>query len=245
MEHIWTFFAFPLNILAALLWMVSWGLLWKSHSQCAIVKFLLSPAATVSAFVLLIIAGLSVGFTGNRDLVSSIPFVVLLLYVQTVVYLVILRGWRRKEGAIRWRFLLIHAGFLLAVGAGFWGSPDSSEVRLKLICGQESRNAYKMDGCLTALDYELSLLDHRVDLSDDGKPSYYEAIVSINDGDSEVITVNHPFSVSLAEDIYLASVTDSGCVFQIVREPWRYFALAGILMLLTGAFLLFIKGPRR
>ena len=59
------------------------------------------------------------------------------------------------------------------------------------------------------------------------------------------ITVNHPYSVRLGEDIYLASASEGGCVFQIVREPWRYFALAGILMLLAGAFLLFIKGPRR
>ena len=84
-----------------------------------------------------------------------------------------------------------------------------------------------------------------VETSVDGKPSYYEAQVSVDGGEPVSIIVNHPHSVHFGEDIYLASVTESGCVLQIVREPWRYFALAGILMLLAGAFMLFIKGPRR
>ena len=30
---------------------------------------------------------------------------------------------------------------------------------------------------------------------------------------------------------------------QIVREPWRGLTLAGIVMLLLGAFMLFVAGP--
>ena len=244
MEHIWIFFAFPLNLLLAFLWMALWGMLWKKHPQCGIVKFLLSPIASFLAIILLIIASLVIGFSDYRDLVHSIPFVMLILYVQTVVFLVTLRGWRRKGGAIRWRFLLIHAGFLLAVCSGFWGSPDSSELRLKLAQGQESQRAYMMDGSITTLDYKLNLLDYKVELSSEGKPSYYEAVVSVND-DEAVTTINHPLSINLGENVYLASVSDAGCIFQIVREPWRYFTLTGILMLLTGAFMLFIRGPRQ
>ena len=169
----------------------------------------------------------------------------MLLYVLTVVYLVTLRGWRSRNGQIRWRFLFIHAGFLLAVGAAFWGSPDSSELRVKLVPEQECVSAYKLDASVTALHYKLRLEDYRIDFNEEGKPVYYEAVVSVGDSDAKVITVNHPLSVSLGEDIYLASVSEGGCVLQIVREPWRYFALTGILMLLLGAFMLFIKGPKR
>ena len=88
-------------------------------------------------------------------------------------------------------------------------------------------------------------LIEKVALSDDGKPSYYEAIVNVDDADAQIITVNNPLSISVGEDIYLVSISDSGCVFQIVREPWRYFALAGILMLIAGAFMLFIRGPKK
>lgn len=253
MGQFWTFFAFPLNMLLAMLWFGSWAWLWKSRSSdsgmkspaSSLLRFMLSPAATVSALVILIAACLWIGFSGSRDFVQTVPFVVVLLYLQTVVFLVTLRGWRRPCGRVRWRFLLVHAGLLLAISAGFWGAPDSSEMRLMLAGGQSSEKAFLMDGRLTSLGYEIGLEDYRIEVSDDGKPSYYEAQVSVDGGESARIMVNHPYSVRFGEDIYLASVTDAGCVFQIVREPWRYFALAGIIMLLAGAFLLFIKGPRK
>jgi hypothetical protein len=91
-----------------------------------------------------------------------------------------------------------------------------------------------MDGSLNALAYELSLIDYKTETSADSKPSYYEATISVNNGDSVKITVNHPYNIRFGEDIYLASISENACVFQIVREPWRYFALAGIIMLLAG-----------
>lgn len=253
MGQFWTFFAFPLDLLLAILWFGGWGWLYKSrpagdgikHVASRLLRFVLSPAATISALVMFLAACLWIGFSGSRQFVQTVPFVAVLLYVQTVVFLITLRGWRRPDGVIRWRFLLIHAGLLLALGAGFWGAPDSSEMRLPLAGGQSSEKAYMMDGRVAALGYELTLEDFRVDTSDDGKPSYYEALVSVDGGQRAKITVNHPYSVRFGEDIYLASVSEAGCVFQIVREPWRYFALAGILMLLAGAFMLFIKGPGR
>ena len=245
MEQFWSFFSFPLNVLLALPWLVSWGLLWKNHKDCAPIRFLLSPAATISSLVILGASLLWIGLSGDRDFVQSIPFVLLLLYVQTVVYLVTLRGWKRGDGVVRWRFLIIHAGFLLAAGSAFWGAPDSSELRVILKQGQESASAYRMNGQLTALGYDLHLESYKVDLSEDGKPSYYEAIVNVDDAYAQIITVNNPLSISVGEDIYLVSISDSGCVFQIVREPWRYFALAGILMLIAGAFMLFIRGPKK
>ena len=243
MGYFWTFFAFPLDLLLAILWFGGWAWLWKAYPTCRVVRFMLSPAATVSALVILVAACIWIGFSGDREFVQTVPFVAVLLYVQTVVFLVILRGWRHSGGAVRWRFILIHAGLLLALGAGFWGSPDSIEMRLPLAGDQTSEKAYLMDGRITSLGYQLRLDDFKVETSVDGKPSYYEAIVSVDDGDSVRITVNHPYSVRCGEDIYLASVSDAGCVFQIVKEPWRYFALVGLLMLLAGAFMLFIKGP--
>jgi hypothetical protein len=245
MGQFWTFFAFPLNLLLAILWFGGWGWLWKNRPASKCVRFMLSPSATVSALVLLLCGGLWIGLSGSRDFVQTVPFVAVLLYVQTVVFLITLRGWRRSDGVIRWRFLLIHIGLLMAVGAGFWGAPDSSEMRLSLSKGDVAQKAYLMDGRVAALGYDLSLEDYDVETSSEGKPSYYEARVSVDGGECVKITVNHPYSVRMGEDIYLSSVSEAGCVLQIVREPWRYFALAGILMLLAGAFMLFIKGPRR
>lgn len=245
MDNIWTFFTFPLNLLLAVLWMAGWRWLWRRCPSSAVMRFMLSPAATVLSIVLLTVSCLWLGFSGDRDFVRSVSFVAMLLFVQTVVYLIILRGWRRADGVIRWRFLLIHAGFLLAVGAGFWGSPDSEELRMVMKPGESSQVAFRPDGSRKALGYGLGMTDYDVEYSIEGKPSHYEAVVSINDGQGRSISVNHPYSVSPGEDIYLISVSADSCVLQIVREPWRYFALAGILMLLAGAFMLFIGGPRR
>ena len=242
MNH-WTFFAFPLNLLIAALWIWGWVMMWRRHSRA--VRVLLSPSATISAFVLLILSCLWIGLSGDRTFVESLIFVTILLYVQTVLLLVTLRGWKTPAGDIRWRFLLLHSGLLLAVGAGFWGAPDSSEMRVALERGQETQVAYNMDGTMSGLDYTLELKDVHTEYSAAGGPVDYEAVVSVDGAAPVSLTVNNPYSVSLGEDIYLASVNQEFCILQIVSEPWKYFALFGILMLLTGAFMLFIKGPRR
>ena len=246
MDQFWDFFSFPLNFILAMLWMVGFGLLWKHKTESYIIRFLLSPDATIVSLLLLLCFGLLMGFGLNRSLVHSVPFVVSLLFIQTVVYVVVLRGWKVPSGYVRWRFLLIHAGLLIAVGAAFWGAPDAYEVRVQLQKGQTSQIAYTMNGKITGLGYELELKDYSTEYSDSGKPIYYEAVISLDDEEEAVITVNHPYNVRYGEDIYLTSVSEEGgCVLQIVHEPWRYFALAGIIMLLAGAFMLFIGGPKR
>ena len=245
MERIWTFFSFPLNLFLAMIWIAGLVWLWKNKPSCALVRFLVSPAATVSSLILFLAMGIWIGLTSRTWVVWSIPFVLGFLYIQTVLFMVTLRGWRRPSGPVRWRFLLIHSGMLLALGAGFWGAPDSYELRVKSAKGTTTEVAYDKNGSLTGLGYELTLNDFKTEFSKSGQPSHYEAWVSVNGDDEAVITVNHPYNVRFGEDIYLTSVSDEGCVFQIVREPWRYFALVGILMLIAGAFMLFVGGPRR
>ena len=140
---------------------------------------------------------------------------------------------------------MLHAGLLLALGAGYWGAPDSYELRVALDKGQAVCEAYRMDGQKDGLSYELKLIGCEARYSIDNKPIHYEAIVSADDSEPVKITVNHPYNVRIGEDIYLTSVSDNGCVLQIVHEPWRYLGLAGILMLMAGAVMLFLKGPRK
>ena len=245
MQDFWTFFAFPLNLILAVLWAAGWGWSYKNRPESHPVRFMLSPAATISSIVLLVVASLWIGLSGDRDFVRSVVFVLILLYLQTVLYMVLLRGWRRRDGVVRWRFILLHLGLLLAVGAGFWGSPDSTEYRVRLQTGESTDFAYRLDGSTASLFYKLTLKDFRMETAEDGQPSFYEAEVAVNDRTPVNITVNHPYSVRMREDIYLASLTADSCILQIVREPWRYFALAGIIMMLAGAFILFLKGPGR
>ena len=245
MNEFWTFFAFPLNLLLAAILVCCLVWLRKTCPNTPVVRFLHSPTATISSIILLIISCLWVGFSGDRGFVESALFVSVLMYVQIVLFLITLRGWKGADGSVRWRFLLLHLGLLLAVGSGFWGAPDSGEYRMRLYVDETSREALTLEAKRVVLPYEISLYDVETEYSVDGKPSHYEALISVNGCEPVTLMVNHPHGVRLGQDLYLASVSEDSCVLQIVCEPWRYFALAGIIMMLAGAFMLFIKGPRR
>lgn len=246
-------FAFPVNIILFILWAVAVIGLWKARPKSGFVRFMLSPGATYLAIGLFLAFGLKVGITGFRWLTDTWLFVAFLLYFQTVLAYVILRGWRQptatgaRLGAVRWRFLMLHAGLLLAIGSAFWGAPETETKMVKLFKGAEVSEAITEDGQISWLKYSLVLEDFNVSFGSDGMPSDYRARLSVGD-EKVTLHVNHPHSIRFGEDLYLSgydTVAGEYCILQIVREPWRYGALAGIVLMLSGVFLLFIGGPDR
>ena len=250
------FFAFPLNLIIALLWLggISW--VWKNGRKSLFVSFMLSKGASISAVMLFLVFCLVIGITGMRSLVNTWVSVSFMLYFQTVLLFVIMRGWREKTatgarlGRIRWRFLLNHVGLLVAVSSAFWGTPDSETCRL--ICYKDIpvREATRMDGTSTWLPYALELKDFKVETFENGVPAMYEADVLV-DGVPATLKVNHPFSKRIGQDIYLSGYDSVAgnhsdyCVIQVVKEPWKYGAVAGIAMMLAGAMMMFVAGPKK
>ena len=249
-----SFFSFPLDLILALIWAVVMISIWKTRRKSLFVAFMLSRGATVSAIVLFLGFSLAVGISGQRELVSTWVFAAVMLYFQTVLLYVILRGWRAQTatgarlGAIRWRFLLNHVGILLAVSSAFWGAPDTEVLRVRAIRDLPVREAFTMDGTMGWLPFEITLKEFNVDTYSNGVPSMYEARVDV-DGEEVLLKVNKPYSVSLGKDLYLVGFDNmyegDTCILQVVYEPWRYAALAGVIMMLAGAFLLFAGGPGR
>lgn len=249
-----SFLAFPLNLILALLWAVVMISLWKTRRKSFFVDFMLSRGATISSIVLFLGFCLVVGITGERSLVSTWIFAFIMLYLQTVLLFVILRGWRAQTatgarlGAVRWRFLLNHAGLLLAVSSAFWGAPDTEELRIRAVQNLPVREAFTIDGTYEVLPFEITLDEFSVETYSNGVPSMYEALVNV-DGENVILKVNEPYGLSFGRDIYLVgyeSMQDGySCILQIVYEPWKYAALAGVIMMLAGAFMLFVCGPRR
>lgn len=245
-------FAFPLNVLLLLLWAVIVAVLWKSGKKSGFVRFMLSSGATYWALGIFLVLCLAVGISGYRWLTGTWPFVAFMLYFQTVLSYVILRGWRKptatgaRLGAVRWRFLFLHVGLLVAVASAYWGAPDTETLKLQAFKGVPVTEAYRQDGRTAWLDYTLTLSDFTVQYGADGMPSDYKAVVAIND-ESVELRVNHPYSITLGESLYLSGYDVSEgyyCVLQVVREPWHYGILTGIVILLLGALLLFVGGPR-
>lgn len=239
---------FPLNVIMLALWLVLLVELYRRRNRSKVAQVLLSQAATIVSLVLMAAVGIVLGL--QREPASTAwPTVVAVLFVLSHLTLVTLRGWRNATG-VRWRFVVNHAGLWLALVAGFWGAPDREQVRAMVTREEPTREAYDMSGRTTMLDCELQLVDFKIDYYAEGQPSMYEAVVAV-DGESATLRVNHPHHRTWSEMIYLVSYdTESPdraryCVVEVVREPWRWLSVVGIVMLIAGAVLMFARGPRK
>ena len=239
-------FRYPLNVLVLALWMMLMTMLYRGRANSACARFMLSREATWLSLAMVVAIGITLGLQRNPSS-TAWPTVVSLLFVQSHLLLVILRGWRNNRG-IRWRFCLTHIGLFLALGAGFWGAPDREQLRTP-VHRYPSNEAYTMEGAERRLPYTLELKDFIIEQSENGTPTHYEAQVMVDD---TVVTlrVNHPYARTISEKIYLVSfpTSPSGeryAIVEIVSEPWQWLSAAGIIMLIAGAMLLFVQGPRK
>ncbi|MBQ2239567.1 MAG: cytochrome c biogenesis protein ResB [Alistipes sp.] len=235
-------FTFPLNIICMALWLVACYLLYKHRETSALAQSLLSTRATWLSLAAMVATGLYLGLQSQPNS-TAWPIVLGILFTLTHLLLITMRGWRTAKG-IRWRFTLLHAGLIIALGAGFWGSPDRVQLRT-MLQDKPVNHAYHLDSTLTNLDYTMQLEECNTEYNTSGMPTHFEAKVSI---DNEIVTlkVNHPYNRTFGEKIYLVSINQEHgyCIVEIVREPWQWASLAGIILILAGAVMLFIRGPR-
>lgn len=231
-------FAFPMNLLIGVLWMVAIWEGYRRRATAVAVQYLLSAEATYIALAVAAAVAVVLGLQTEPS-TTSWPVAGGAVYVLTVLSFVVLRGWRNAQG-VRWRFLVTHCGLWLALVAMFFGAPDKQILRMQVSC-TPSREAINEQGKSVFLDYELQLERFEIEQSEDGTPKQFKASVLVDDKAVD-IEVNSPYSQKLGEDIYLVSYASEGCVLQIVREPWRMVTLVGIAMLLLGAFMLFLQG---
>lgn len=238
-------FRFPLNILVLALWMMLMAMMYRGRGH-RVARFLLSREATWLSLGMVAVIGITLGLQ-RKPASTAWPMVVSLLFVQSHLLLVVMRGWRNGRG-IRWRFCLTHAGLLLALGAGFWGAPDRVQLRMP-VHPYPSNEAFTMEGTPRILPYTIELADFVIEESENGTPTHYEAQIRVDD---KLVTlrVNHPYARTISEKIYLVSfsTTPQGeryAIVEIVYEPWQWLSAAGIILLIAGAMLLFVQGPRK
>ena len=235
-------FAFPLNVLLALLWLTGVAHLWRKRAKAA-GEFMLSAEATKISFVLMAIVGIVLG-TQAEPRTTSLSVITATLFTLTHLSLITLRGWRNAKG-IRWRFTLLHCGLILLLGAGFWGAPDRHVVRMALERGERSSIAYSASGGAENLGYEIELSEIRTERDDAGRLTAIEADVVV-DGKSVKLSVNHPASKGFGTKIYIINDGRDGyAVIEVIDEPWHYLSLVGIVMLLAGAVMMFAMGPKK
>lgn len=235
------FFAFPVSLTLFLLWCALCLLIW-SRRQSWLRGLFLSSEATVFSISVCVLACLVTGFSSTRSYIHSWWFAADIFLLLTTLFFVLMRGWRDARGHIRWGFVLNHKGLLILVFSLFFGAPDTQVLRLPLREGEAAKIAWSEDGKVHSLPFEVQLQHFSVDYYDNGMPQAYSAEVLI-DGVPKTVEVNSPVSVGLVSDLYLVSSAQDHCVIEVVSEPWKYLSLLGIVMMVAGAVVMFIKGP--
>lgn len=262
-----SFLAFPLNIIFAAIWLFALWVLSKEYKNSGFARFLCSPQTSALSITLFIGGCLVIGlFPQLSDSVASaregIPamlgcynfmtswiFIAILFLLLSNLGMITIHAYRHRKDA-RWRFVLNHAGLWLALFAGFLGSSDTQTLRIPIYKGEPAREAFDMNGTPHYLDYEISLDSFAVEYYPNGRPSRFAANVRLGN-EKALLEVNHPYAYRWGEDVYLTGYDvkkgneSEYCILQVVKQPWKYVIAAGILMMLAGAILLFINGPKR
>lgn len=262
-----SFFAFPLNVILAFFWLFLLWRLYKEGTKLPLTHFLISSKASIFSILLLIGGSLIIGLfpqlsdreaaempdvfaaLGCYNFMTSWIFIAILFMLLSNLGMIIIHAYYHRVQAKK-RFLLNHLGLWLALFAGFFGSSDVQILRIPLYSGTPNREAYDMNGTVYYLDYELELYKFEVEHYPNGMPSRFSARLRAGN-EPVVLEVNRPYSYRWGEDIYLTGYDTKGshtftyCILQIVRQPWKYIIVVGIYMMLTGAILLFINGPKR
>ena len=215
------FFAFPLNAVIALLWIV---LIWYGYKELrnwVVVRILLSSSATRWTLGWFLAGCLVIGLfpqlspedatrkqgpfamLGCYNFMSSWIFVAGLFSLLTHLGMITVRRYL-LSGKKHWRFILNHAGLWLALFAGFVGSASEQTLRLPVFRDKPNNEAFTSQGRTVFLDKPFQLKEFAVEHYANGTPRHFFADIIV---DEQVIRleVNHPYSAGWGEDYYLTS----------------------------------------
>ncbi len=212
-------FAFPVNLIIGLSMVLA---AWKF-------KCLSSDRHMTIALLLMIAAALVQGFMpAQASFTRSWPFVIVLTWFLTVLASRLFR-----------KFSWAGLGLWIALWSGMLGSADATVTRV-VVPRQEFTQ--------TLLPFGMRMDEFQVDRYQTGEPMEYRAQIILRDANreqSKTLRVNHPVHFR-GHQLYLMDYdTSKGsesdyCIVMVTRQPWRWLVLAGILIMLGGAFKTFI-----
>ena len=243
-------FAFPIN--AAVLFAALAGLwvLWREKPGGAVCRWLASGNASIALIAAFLICGLVLGMKMQHADAVSFPgfgivrrtwwFILSSIALMANLFVVILS--RRKKGI---RFILNHIGVLVALVGCFFGAPDHTVSRA-IVSGEAVHEAVGENGEIVPLPAAMKLDGFNVELDQRGNVRNYMALIDV-DGKKVELRVNHPYRISISEDVYLTSYDRDNpepqyCIVEVVRQPWKYLIWAGIVMMMAGGILMFARG---
>ena len=243
-------FAFPIN--AAVLFAALAGLwvLWREKPGGAVCRWLASGNASIALIAAFLICCLILGMKMQHADAVSFPgfgnvrrtwwFILISIALMANLFVVILS--RRKKGI---RFILNHIGVLVALIGCFFGAPDHTVSRA-IVSGEAVHEAVGENGEIVPLPAAMKLDGFNVELDQRGNVRNYRALIDVDEKKVE-LRVNHPYRISMSEDVYLTSYDRDNpepqyCIVEVVRQPWKYLIWAGIVMMMAGGILMFARG---
>ena len=243
-------FAFPIN--AAVLFAALAGLwvLWREKPGGAVCRWLASGNASIALIAAFLICCLILGMKMQHADAVSFPgfgnvrrtwwFILISIALMANLFMVILS--RRKKGI---RFILNHIGVLVALIGCFFGAPDHTVSRA-IVSGEAVHEAVGENGEIVPLPAAMKLDGFNVELDQRGNVRNYMALIDV-DGKKVELRVNHPYRISISDDVYLTSYDRDNpepqyCIVEVVRQPWKYLIWAGIVMMMAGGILMFARG---
>ena len=243
-------FAFPIN--AAVLFAALAGLwvLWREKPGGAVCRWLASGNASIALIAAFLICCLILGMKMQDADAASFPgfgnvrrtwwFILISIALMANLFVVILS--RRKKGI---RFILNHIGVRVALIGCFFGAPDHTVSRA-IVSGEAVHEAVGENGEIVPLPAAMKLDGFNVELDQRGNVRNYMALIDV-DGKKVELRVNHPYRISMSEDVYLTSFDRDNlepqyCIVEVVRQPWKYLIWAGIVMMMAGGILMFARG---
>ena len=243
-------FAFPIN--AAVLFAALAGLwvLWREKPGGAVCRWLASGNASIALIAAFLICCLILGmkmqdadavsFPGFGNVRRTWWFILISIALMANLFVVILS--RRKKGI---RFILNHIGVLVALIGCFFGAPDHTVSRA-IVSGEAVHEAVGENGEIVPLPAAMKLDGFNVELDQRGNVRNYMALIDVH-GKKVELRVNHPYRISISEDVYLTSYDRDNpepqyCIVEVVRQPWKYLIWAGIVMMMAGGILMFARG---
>ena len=259
---VWDAFAWPANgiVLAGFLMMIAMMsiLRKKVYAFQFLGTYQAAIPAMVYAVILTIIMGLTrqqVGGTWLNDMLSFWPFVLIYVFIATILGLIIIRralhfnNWKRDIP-----FLLNHIGLFLALTTATLGNPDMQRVKMITVVGEAEWRALASDGSIKEMPLAIELKKFIMDTYDDGSPKRFASEIQIltktGKNIETTVDVNKPFEIDGWKIYQYGYDTQMGAdsqtsILELVSDPWLTLVYTGIYMMLAGAVCMFITGGRK
>ena len=146
--------------------------------------------------------------------------------------------------------MLNHAGLFIALVAGTLGNPDMHRLRMITEEGFIEYRAMNEEKHIVEMPMSIKLDKFLMETYDDGSPRRYASILKIYTPDgkeySGTVEVNNPLRFGKWKIYQYGYDTVAGknrwiSILELVCDPWLPIVYTGIIMMLLGAILMFIK----